>query len=81
MDFEQFGGRRFLLTVSTQISVTALVWAGKISDDVYSVVTLGTVAVFIAGATAQSINTNPAITAPSESRPSGISIESGLSCG
>ena len=49
MNFDTLGGRRFLLTVSTQVSVTALVWFGKVSDDVYSVVTLATVAAYIAG--------------------------------
>lgn len=53
MNFDLLGGRRFLLVVSTQISVTALVWAGKISDDVYSVVVLATVAAYITGNVAQ----------------------------
>lgn len=53
MNFDRFGGRRFLLTVATQISVTALVWCGKISDDVYSVVVLATVAAYITGNVAQ----------------------------
>jgi hypothetical protein len=52
---ERFGGRRFALTVATQISVTALVWWGKISDDVYSIVVLATVAAYITGNTVQKV--------------------------
>lgn len=55
MSLEQCGGRRFLLTVATQISVTALVWFAKISDDVYSVVVLATVAAYITGNTIQKV--------------------------
>lgn len=43
------GGRRFLLTVAAQLSCNVLVWFGKISDDVYSVVILATVAAYITG--------------------------------
>jgi hypothetical protein len=52
---ERFGGRRFMLTVATQVSVTALVWFGKISDDVFSVLVLGTVGAYIAGNTVQKV--------------------------
>ena len=47
------GGRKFLLTLLAQVSCNVLVWAGKISDDVYSVVVLATVAVYIAGNVSQ----------------------------
>lgn len=57
MDFDRYGGRRFLLTVATQVSVTVLVWFGKISDDVFSVLILGTVAAYITGNTVQKIKT------------------------
>jgi hypothetical protein len=49
MNLDTLGGRRFLLTVAAQVSSNVLVWAGKISDDVYSVVILATVAAYIAG--------------------------------
>jgi hypothetical protein len=49
MNLETFGGRRFLLTVAAQVSCNVLVWWGKISDDVYSVVILATVAAYITG--------------------------------
>ena len=54
------GGRRFLLTVATQVSVTMLVWFGKISDDVYSVVVLATVAAYITGNTVQKVKAHDA---------------------
>jgi hypothetical protein len=46
---DTLGGRRFLLTVAAQVSCNVLVWWGKISDDVYSVVVLATVASYITG--------------------------------
>lgn len=46
---DTIGGRKFILTVAAQVSCNVLVWAGKISDDVYSVVVLATVAAYIAG--------------------------------
>lgn len=49
MKLDSIGGRRFLLTVATQVSVTALVWFAKISGEVYSVVVLATVASYITG--------------------------------
>lgn len=53
MNLETIGGRRFLLTVAAQVSANVLVWFGKISDDVYSVVVLATVAAYITGNVAQ----------------------------
>lgn len=49
MSLDTLGGRRFLLTVAAQLSCNVLVWFGKISDDVYSVVILATVAAYITG--------------------------------
>ena len=46
---DTLGGRKFLLTVVAQVSCNVLVWWGKISDDVYSVVVLATVAAYITG--------------------------------
>ena len=46
---DTLGGRKFILTVAAQVSCNVLVWAGKISDDVYSVVVLATVASYITG--------------------------------
>lgn len=53
MNYERWGGRRFLLCVSTQVSVTTLKWAGKIGDEVFGLVILGTVGAFVAGNIAQ----------------------------
>lgn len=47
--YETVGGRRFLLTVSTQILSSWLLWYGKLTPDAYSMIILGTVAVYIAG--------------------------------
>ena len=49
MNLYTIGGRKFMLTVAAQVSCNVLVWAGKISDDVYSVVVLATVAAYITG--------------------------------
>lgn len=50
---EPAGGRRFLAAMVAQLSANVLVWHGKISDDVYSVVVLATVAAYITGNVAQ----------------------------
>lgn len=49
MNLDTLGGRKFLMTLLAQASCNVLVWAGKISDDVYSVVVLATVAAYVAG--------------------------------
>jgi hypothetical protein len=60
MNLTDLGGRRFLLTVATQVSVTILVWFGKSSDDVFSVLVLGTVGAYIAGNTVQKVKAHDA---------------------
>jgi hypothetical protein len=50
---ESFGGRRFLLTVLSGAGTFLLIWLGKISGEVYATVTIGTVAAYITGNTAQ----------------------------
>lgn len=49
------GGRRFLLTLVSGAGTFLLCWQGKISDDVYSVVTIATVAAYITGNVAQKL--------------------------
>ena len=49
MDLESYGGRRFLLSLLSCISSTALVYLAKISGDVYSVIQIATVAAYITG--------------------------------
>ena len=46
---DTLGGRKFLLTVAAQVSCNVLVWAGKISGDIYIVVVFATVAAYIVG--------------------------------
>lgn len=55
MNLSAIGGRRFLLTVISGAGTWLLVWCGKISGDVYSTVTIATVAAYIVGNTAQKI--------------------------
>ena len=49
------GGRRVLLTLVSGAGTFLLCWQGKISDDVYSVVTIATVAAYITNNTVQKI--------------------------
>ena len=51
--FDTIGGRKFLLTCTTQIVSSALLWYDKLTPDAYSMIILGTVAVYIAGNTYQ----------------------------
>ena len=53
MDFARWGGRRFLLCVATQVSMTALKWVDKIGDEAFGLVIVATVGAFIAGNVAQ----------------------------
>jgi len=49
------GGRRFLLTCTTQAISSWLLWYGKLTPDAYSMIILGTVAAYIVGNTYQSV--------------------------
>lgn len=53
MNLDRFGGRRFLLTMVSGAGTWVLCWFEKISGDVYSVVTIATVAAYITGNTLQ----------------------------
>jgi len=57
MDFDKYGGRRFLLTVITGIASVILVAMKSIDGAVYASVTLGTVGVYIAANTHEKIKT------------------------
>ena len=47
------GGRRFILTCTTQVISSVLLWYGKLTPEPYSMIILGTVAAYIAGNTFQ----------------------------
>ena len=55
MNYETYGGRRFLLTVGSGIAVNFLQWAGKLdpAGSTYSMVVIATVAAYITGNVAQ----------------------------
>ena len=53
MNLDLVGGRRFLLTVISGAGTWLLTWAGKVTGDVYSTVTIATVAAYIVGNVAQ----------------------------
>jgi hypothetical protein len=55
MNLANYGGRRFLLTMVSGAGTWLLCWFGKISGDVYSVVTIATVAAYITGNVAQKL--------------------------
>lgn len=56
-----FGGRKFLLSMSALASSTALVWLGHIDDGVYSAVVIATAGAYIAGNVMQKINSSPTV--------------------
>ena len=53
--YETVGGRRFLLTVGTQVLSSLLLWYGKLTPDSYAMLILGTVGVFIGANTYQKV--------------------------
>ena len=53
MNFDRYGGRRFLLCVGMTLLDAALLWAGKLSDGSYTAIAMATVAVYVAGNVAQ----------------------------
>lgn len=53
MNLDDYGGRRFLLTVGAQILNAGLLYAGKLSDGSYLAIVLGTVAAYIGSNTMQ----------------------------
>ena len=57
--YETVGGRRFLLTVMTQIVSSWLLWYGKLTSEAYSMIILGTVAVYISGTTYEKTKAKP----------------------
>ena len=45
---DKAGGRKFVLAVLAQLSVNALMWGSKISDQVFATVVLATVGAYLA---------------------------------
>lgn len=54
------GGRKFLASLFSIASATALCWTGHIADGVYSAVMIATVGAYIAGNVAQHATTKTA---------------------
>lgn len=54
-----WGGRRFLMTMGCGIACTVLVWFAKIDGAIFRDIVIATVAVYIAGNTAQKIKAKP----------------------
>lgn len=48
-------GTKFIATVGCGLVTSILCWNGKISDDIYAMVILGTVGAFIAGDVVQKV--------------------------
>lgn len=57
IEFENYGGRRFLMSMGCAVVCTVLVWHGKIDGAIFRDILLGTVAAYIAGNVAQKIKT------------------------
>lgn len=55
MNLSTFGGRRFLMTMGCGMACTVLVWFAKIDGPIFRDIIIATVAVYIAGNTAQKI--------------------------
>jgi hypothetical protein len=50
---EAFGGRRFMITLGAGVVCTILRWFDRIDNTTFSTVVLGTVGIYIAGASYQ----------------------------
>ena len=57
MNFDNIGGRRFLMAMGAGIATTALQWFGKLdpAGNTYMLVTIGCVAAYITGNTTQKV--------------------------
>lgn len=49
MNFDTYGGRRFIMTMGCGVATTVLCWFAKISGEVYATVIIATVASYITG--------------------------------
>jgi xanthine/uracil permease len=55
MNFENMGGRRFVLSILTLLSTFVLTWFAKIDAATYSIVIVATVGALITGHTTENI--------------------------
>ncbi len=57
MNFDHYGGRRFLMTSAVLFTATVLQWFGKLdpSGTTYAAIVIGCVAAYITGNTAQKV--------------------------
>jgi hypothetical protein len=57
IDFDNYGGRRFLMTSTVLITATVLQWFGKLdpAGTTYAAIVIGCVAAYITGNTAQKV--------------------------
>jgi hypothetical protein len=53
--FTNVGGRRFILTCTTQVISSFLLWFNHLTSEAYSMIILGTVAVYIGSGTYQKV--------------------------
>jgi len=65
--FDNYGGRRFLMTCAVLITATALQWFGKLDPDgtTYAAIVIGCVAAYITGNTAQKVKSGVPVKDPS----------------
>ena len=58
IQFESYGGRRFLMTSAVLITATVLQWFGKLdpAGTTYAAIVIGCVAAYITGNTTQQVN-------------------------
>ena len=59
MDFEKFGGRRYLLVWAVFIACDVLLWFSKLTPDVWQFVVVSIVGTYVAGNVAQRIAAKP----------------------
>lgn len=59
IQFESYGGRRFLMTCAVLATATVLQWFGKLdpAGTTYAAIVIGCVAAYITGNTAQKVKT------------------------
>lgn len=56
---QNFGGRRFVMTMGCGIACTALLWFGKMDGPIFRDVIIATVAAYIAGNSWESVKHGP----------------------